>query len=132
MWSLVSVQTGECSNAVDGSAMEVVQPAAASRYIFDPLWCRSMEFINEGNVSMSNMTVTRYVESADVYNNSEYEQGFCTGGKKKRKCLPHGVMDATPCQGTVQLCGFRLGLCYPSNLQLEYSTSTLASTRALA
>jgi len=91
---------------VDGSAFEP-SPAAASdaamQYVFDPLWCRSMEFTDDGreSLTLSNMTVSRYTQSADVFNNSLYERGFCTGSSDK--CLPPGVMNATACQGRSSL-----------------------------
>jgi len=91
--------------AVDGWAFKPHQTESdAAQYVFDPLWCRSVEFTADGNESLPNMTVSRYVQSLDVFNNSQYDQGFCTGGK----CLPSGVMDATPCQGlnSFALCDF--------------------------
>ena len=84
---------------VDGSAFEP-SPRAASddvaQSVFDPLWCRSVEFVHQGSESMtvSNLTVNRYMMSVDVFNNSLYERGFCTGGS----CMPAGVMNATACQ----------------------------------
>ena len=80
---------------VDGSALEPNYTVSDHQYIFDPLWCRSVEYDNERKESLSNMTVHRYIQSLDVYNNSLYSRGFCSGGK----CLPAGVMDATACQG---------------------------------
>lgn len=80
---------------VDGSAFEPSQTASDAQYVFDPLWCRSVEFVDQGNESVSNLTVHRYTLSSDVFNNSLYARGFCTGGK----CLPPGVMNATACQG---------------------------------
>ena len=81
---------------LDGSAMEPSNHTVAdSQYIFDPLWCRSMEFTNRGNSSLSDMTVNDYIQSLDAYNNSLYGRGFCTGGR----CMRPGVMNATVCQG---------------------------------
>lgn len=81
-------------NGTDGSAFEPNQMASDAQYVFDPLCCRSVEFVDQGNESVSNLTVHRYTLSPDVFNNSLYAQGFCTGGK----CLPPGVMNATACQ----------------------------------
>jgi len=42
--------------------------------------------------------------------------------------IQFGYSEDVICMATV----LKLGLCYPSNLVLEYSASTLASTRVLA
>ena len=75
--------------------MKPDEASTHTEYIFDPLWCRSVEFLDDGTTPMSDMNVNRYVQSAEVYNNSLHGHGFCTGGK----CPRYGAMNSTACQG---------------------------------
>jgi len=58
-----------------------------------------MVYNNERNATLSDMTVSHYVQSVNAYNNSLYSRGFCTGGK----CPLPGAMNATQCQGLADI-----------------------------
>jgi CD36 family len=96
-------------DCVDGTGWPPYISNSSSIDVFDKLWCRSIHLTQATSLNVSNdlpsnnntadddLNAKIYVQSDGVYNNTDYDRGFCIGDNEQ--CMAHGVIDVSRCRG---------------------------------
>ena len=93
----------------DGSGYHPYVESSSTLDVFDMMWCRSIQLTpsrtaatatstnSSGNSIADDIDVDVFVQSDDVYDNEDFERGFCVSDDMQ--CMDRGVLDVAPCRG---------------------------------